>query len=392
VSTSGLRPASLPSLTGLRFVAALLVFCFHVTLFDSPIPPNNPVNPFADGDLAATLEWFFGKAGYLGVSFFFVLSGFVLTWSAVPGERMRAFWRRRVLKIFPNHLVVFAFAMVLFAAAITPAAAWLPNVFLLHSFSPAGEVYVSVNPPAWTLCSELLFYLLFPLLIKPVRRIAANRLWLWAAVLVAGMVAVQVVNLTLIPETPKSPITPVSVTQFWFGYIFPVPRLFEFGLGMILARLVLAGRVPRIPLWLAVASVPVGYAAALAAPFVWGFVVASIVPVSLVILAYATADVAGRPTGLHGPKAGWLGEVSFGFYIVQGVMVFYVRTLLPPEPFGTPVAILVTLALFVVTLLAGWALYALVERPTMRRWSRSRQTRKPFRRHRASRPLPSPGR
>nr|WP_272919301.1 acyltransferase [Amycolatopsis rubida] len=360
----------MPSLTGLRFVAALLVFGFHVTLFDSPIPPNEPVNPFADEDLAGALEFLFSKGGYLGVSFFFVLSGFVLTWSAPPRERMRSFWRRRMAKIFPNHLVMFVLAMTLFAGAVTPLATWLPNVFLLHSFFPAGDVYMSVNSPAWTLCSELLFYLLFPLLIRPVRRLAPNNLWWCAGAMIAGMVAVQVVNLTLIPSTPPSPLVPVSVLQFWFGYFFPVPRLFEFGLGMILARMVVLGRMPRVPLWLAVLSVPAGYGAALAAPFVWGFAVATILPVSLVIVACATAELADRPTGLRGPRARWLGEISFGFYISQGVVVFYGRGLLPPHPFATPAGVLVVVGLFVATLLAGWALYALVERPVMRRWAR----------------------
>jgi peptidoglycan/LPS O-acetylase OafA/YrhL len=372
LSTTGSRPTALPSLTGLRFVAALLVFLFHVSLFGSPIPPHGPVNPFADEGLAHWLEWLVSKAGFLGVSFFFVLSGFVLTWSAVPGEPMRAFWRRRVLKIFPNHLVVFALAMIVFAGAITPLKAWLPNIFLLHSFSPQPDVFVSVNPPAWSLCSEMLFYLLFPLIIKPIRRIADNRLWLWAAVMVAAMVAVQVVNLLLIPDTPKSPNSPISVTQNWFGYLFPPTRLFEFVLGMLVARAVLAGRVPRINLWVAALAMVLGYALALNVPYAYGFAVATVVPVCLVIAAYATADLAGRPTGLRGPVAQWLGEVSFGFYICQGVMVFYVRTLLPPEPFATPAAVLVTLALLVASLLGGWALYTMVERPIMRRWARKR--------------------
>ncbi|TCO59382.1 acyltransferase family protein [Actinocrispum wychmicini] len=365
------RPTSLRSLTGLRFVAALLVFLFHITLSNSPIPPNTPINPFADEGLADWLEWLFSKAGYLGVSFFFVLSGFVLTWSVKPGERMRAFWRRRLLKIFPNHLVLFAAAMILFAAAMTPASGWLLNMFLLHSFSPDPTVYVNVNPPSWTLCSELLFYMLFPLLLKPIARIRENRLWFWAGVAILGMVAVQVINTYLIPDSPRSPITPISGAQFWFGYIFPAPRLLEFVSGMLLARLVLSGRFPAINPVLTLVTVPVGYAVALNVPFMYGFVVATIIPICLVIGAYATADSQGRRTGLQGPRWHWLGEISFGFYICQGVVVFYGRTLFPVDPFSTPVAIGVAVLLFIPTLLAGWGLYALVERPVMRRWARS---------------------
>jgi hypothetical protein len=69
-----------------------------------------------------------------------------------------------------------------------------------------------------------------------------------------------------------------------------------------------------------------------------------------------------------------LGEISFGFYICQGVVIFYGRTLFGPDPLSTPAAVLVTIALFIATLLAGWGLYSLVERPMMRRWARPRRT------------------
>ena len=370
--TSTPKRVGLPSLTGLRFLAAALVFCFHITLANSPIPPYGPVNPFADQGVANGLSWVFGKAGYVGVSFFFVLSGFVLFWSTKPNERATAFWRRRALKIFPNHLVMFGLAMALFAAAITPARAWLPNVFLLHSFFPQADTYVGVNPPSWTLCSEVLFYSLFPLLARPVRRIAENRLWLWAGIMVAGTFAVALVTQYVVPNTPKSPITPVSVTQFWAGYIFPPSRLFEFVFGMLLARIVVAGRAPRLGLLPAAVLVVVGYAVALFTPFVYGFEAATVVPIGLVIVAFAAADIRGARTGLRGRLAVWLGEISFGFYICQGVVVFYGRRLLGAQPFNGPLAIAVIAGIFAATLLGGWLLYTCVERPTMRRWARKR--------------------
>ncbi|NUT47712.1 MAG: acyltransferase [Saccharothrix sp.] len=369
-----IRRKPLHSLTGLRFFAALSVFCFHITLFAGPIPPNSAINPFADQGLASGLEWFFSKAGYLGVSFFFVLSGFVLTWSAIDGEPMRAFWRRRVLKIFPNHLVMTAVAAVLFAAAYTSWTTWGGNVLLLHALSPDPTVHVSGNPPSWTLCVEFLFYMLFPLILKPIRRIPENRLWFWAGALVAGMVLVQVANLTLINDPTPSPIEPsLSVTQVWFGYFFPLPRLLECVLGMVLARVVMAGRAPRIGLLPAGLSVAVGYGASLVVPYVFSFVVATIIPVALVILAWTTADLEGRRTGLSGPRAVWFGNVSFGFYLCQGVAVAYGRMLLPDGPFDIVTGIGVAALLFVVNLLMGWALYALVERPVMRRWARPRK-------------------
>ncbi|MFD5623392.1 acyltransferase family protein [Streptomyces yangpuensis] len=374
-SSDAAKRAKLPSLTGLRFFAALSVFFFHSSLTDSPIPPNAPINPFADATIADGFSTAFGKAGYLGVSFFFVLSGFVLAWAAKPGERVTAFLRRRLLKIYPNHIVVFAAAMLLFAgSAVTGVADWLPNLFLIHTWWPQPTVNLSVNPPSWSLGSELLFYMLFPALIVPIRKLRGRTaLWGWSAAMIAGMVAVQLIATYFVPDTPKSTITPISGMQFWFGYLLPAGRLFEFVLGILLARIVLAGLWPRrVGFGLSLVLTVLGYAAALVAPFQYGFVVATVIPVAALIGATAHADVQGRTTFLRSRPMVWLGEVSFGFYLVQGVTIFYLRSLLGENTYSVPVALLVIAGFFAASLLGGWLLYRFVEMPAMRRFGRAR--------------------
>jgi peptidoglycan/LPS O-acetylase OafA/YrhL len=372
-ASPGRRPA-LPSLTGLRFFAALSVFFFHISLANSPIPPNAPINPFAHPDVAHWNEFIFSKGGYLGVSFFFVLSGFVLTWAAKPGERPIAFLRRRMVKIFPNHLVVWAVAMILFAGAVTEPSAWLPNLLLIHTFFPQPEINLSVSPPTWSLGSELLFYLSFPLLIRLFERMTGRRLWAWAGAMVAGMIGVQLITQFLVPDTPKSAITPISDLQFWFGYLFPPSRMFEFVLGILVARLVMTGQWPRaLGITPALISMVLGYGLALIVPFQYGFVAATIVPVGMLIGAVALADVEGRRTRLRSRPMIWLGEVSFGFYICQGIMIFYLRKLMGDAQFGILAGIAVDIGFLCTALLGGWFLYTFVERPAMRRWSRSRK-------------------
>jgi peptidoglycan/LPS O-acetylase OafA/YrhL len=363
-----IRQGRLVELDALRGLAALCVLLYHAWMAQ-PIQPR-------------PLRWLFAHTplhvvatGRQPVLFFFVLSGFVLTWSNKPGEARTAFWRRRFMKIFPNHLVMWVLAMVTFAAPITRPLSWVPNIFLLHSMFPQGDVYVGVNPPSWTLCSELLFYLMFPFIIVGLRKIAPSRLWWWAGGMVAAMAGVQLITLYLIPDTPKSPITPVSVTQFWFGYIFPVPRMFEFVLGALLALVVMAGRWVPLKIWHAVLLCIAGYVAALFLPFVWGFSVATILGVGALIGAVAVADIAGSSRFLATRAVRWLGDVSFGFYLCQGVVVFYGRTLIGGDTYSTPVALLVVAAFLGATLLGGWCLLTFVERPMMNRWARSRRVR-----------------
>lgn len=93
------HPGPLPSLTGLRWVAALLVFCLHTRNLG-----------YFNGQARHFADWGFG-AGSTGVSFFFLLSGFVLGWSARSDDRPTAFWRRRFARLYPVHLVTACIAV-----------------------------------------------------------------------------------------------------------------------------------------------------------------------------------------------------------------------------------------------------------------------------------------
>ncbi|TDU75528.1 acyltransferase [Streptomyces sp. KS 21] len=370
-SSSPQRRAPLPSLTGLRFVAAMLVFLTHSTMLSNVLSPMQPVNFFADPDIAKPLADFCEKAGAIGVSFFFVLSGFVLTWSATPGDRVTSFWRRRALKIYPNHIVTWVLAMVLFTAA-TPMHAWLPNLFLVHTFSNDPVVFGALNPVAWSLCSELLFYALFPLLIIPVRRIAERRLWLWAGGMVAGVIGVAAVTKYVRGGLDLG--YELTLNQFWFSYSFPPPRLFEFVLGMILARIVAANLWPRIGLLTSAALFAGGYWLANNVPAPYFFSACTIVPVAMIICAGASRDLRGAGGWLTSRTMLWLGNISFAFYIVHGVVIFWGRSeLLGGRTFDFVPAVGLQIALLLANVLAAWLLYSLVEQPVMRRWSRSKK-------------------
>ncbi|MGP4115522.1 acyltransferase family protein, partial [Streptomyces sp. 4N509B] len=309
------------------------MFLAHATLLVSPLDMTSPVSFFADADTATRLADFFAPAGNIGVSFFFVLSGFVLTWSWAPGGRATSFWRRRVLKIYPNHVVVWILAMWLWASS-GPVETWLPNLFLVHTFTNDPTVIFSVNHPSWTLCAELLFYALFPAFILLVRRIPERALWLWAGVMAAGVAGMALTTKYLIGGA-AIPGLDLTLNQQWFGLYFAPPRLFEFVLGMVLARIVAAGRWPRrVGLAPATALFALGYWAALALPDPYGFSLATIIPVSMIICAAAASDLAATTTPVTGRfGAGWLrsrlmvwlGTVSFAFYMVQAVIIFYGR-------------------------------------------------------------------
>lgn len=363
------RPAlasRLPTLTGLRFPAALLVFFFHSSLMF----PN--IRLFADTGLEKGYYATFAQAGGLGVTFFFVLSGFILAWSARPGDVARAFWRRRYVKIVPVYLVTWALAMVLVAGATTTRSQGLATFFMVQSWVPDVATYWGVNAPGWSLSDEVLFYLLFPVLFWAIKRIPAQRLKYWIGAVVAAVALTPLLTYAVIPQgTATVPNWPTdSANWFWFAYVFPPARLLDFALGILVARAVTAGRWRDIGMAWSGLLLVASYVAASFAPLLYGLRVLCVVPAALLIAAGATADSEGRFSVFRSRPMVWLGEVSFAFYLVHFTVLNYVRKLLGGQLFGTLPSAAILLGDVVISLLVSWALYAWVEKPLTRRWSR----------------------
>lgn len=144
-------------LTSLRFVFAFLVFMSHMNLF----PHEEP------GFL-----WHLFYEGYAGVSFFFMLSGFILAYTyqqrLIDGTAtVRSFYVARIARIYPLHLLALFVALFFLQFFNHPSPADFfhlgINTFLLQSFIPGQEFLF--NSVSWSLSDEAFFYALFPLIV-----------------------------------------------------------------------------------------------------------------------------------------------------------------------------------------------------------------------------------
>ncbi|MCW3843805.1 acyltransferase, partial [Micromonospora yasonensis] len=346
------RPARLPSLTGLRWIAALLVFGFHV----------GTMRIVAEPDYQAVVGKVF-SLGLSGVEFFFILSGFVLVWSYRDGEPRHTFLRRRLAKIYPNHLVTFGAALAVaywFADPVPPWAA-LGNLFLVQAWIPLGDYFYSVNNVSWSLSCELAFYLCLPFVLPHLRRARTGLLW----------VVVVAAPLLILALWPGQLLVPEE-SRWWFTQIFPVARSLEFWMGVAAAELLRRGR------WrgpnLTVAGLLFVATWLVAAEWIRAEFWAALLAVAylLVITAAADADVRGRPTPWRSRPMVWLGEVSFAFYLVHVLVMTTVLRLGGVWGEGLPGwwGPLFALGFLVVNLLLAAALHRWVEMPMMRRLSR----------------------
>ena len=348
----GQETARLPSLTGMRWAAAFLVFGFHIHV----------ERVYADGPAADVVRFLFAP-GPVGVSFFFILSGFVLAWSARPADSSRAFWRRRAAKLLPNHLVTWAVVLVAFIAfgtEFTVAEAG-SNAVLLQGWVPDQSVYFGMNTPSWSLSSEAFFYLLFPALWFLLKGAGTRVLALGAGMMIGAIWALPAVAL-LLPDH----------IAYWFVWIFPVSRLPEFVLGICAARLVAVGSWPRVSAWAAGLAFVAAY---LAAPSLgrWGFVAVTSVPLVFLIAATARRDVVGAPSFWRAAPLVTLGNWSFAFYLVHQIVIRFAASSGHSPLVGTVWA----LALLAAALAAAATLHKLVEVPGMKRFSKRRPTARP---------------
>jgi peptidoglycan/LPS O-acetylase OafA/YrhL len=153
-----------PSLTGIRALAALLVLGLHT---DQNLPAGvTAILPFL-------------ARGYLGVDLFFVLSGFIITHvylsslAEPTASAIRIFLWHRFIRLYPVHVTVLAILGVLvYVARATgvpfnhpeqwQAADLLWQLTLLHAWGVTANL--GWNAPSWSISAEWFAYLLFPLL------------------------------------------------------------------------------------------------------------------------------------------------------------------------------------------------------------------------------------
>lgn len=241
------RLPNLKALTSVRFFAAM-----HVTLFHL-VRPFTLWGPFAN----------FISVGYIGVSFFFVLSGFILTYShAEEYERGKGsaakFWMARFARIYPVYLVSMIFAgyvgFGLFRDRIH-ILAFIADLLLVQSWSIRMVNFFHVT--AWTLSVEMFFYLVFPFVLLRLRPSKAASAFSTVAIFWLLALIGPIVCVILYPQSVWHPEIPApgAIAVFRADRL-PILALPEFLAGVSLGWLFLRFRpAPRIALRLGLIGV-----------------------------------------------------------------------------------------------------------------------------------------
>ena len=218
------RPQKLDALTSLRFIAAAMIVIGHAhPLFGSLGIAN-----------AAPL----GQ----GVSFFFVLSGFILAYNYPRLEgvgAVRKFWLARFARVWPLHAVM----LVLWIALIFnfDRQSYFPgmeglvrlgtNTLLLQAWVPLPLWSLSFNGVSWSLSVEFFFYALFPLLVR-----YWSSSWHWLLMAQIGVVVLIIAISSILNLHGADNYSGVGLLGMI--YFNPIVRLLEFSVGISVVFLV----------------------------------------------------------------------------------------------------------------------------------------------------------
>jgi peptidoglycan/LPS O-acetylase OafA/YrhL len=290
--------------------------------------------------------------GYLGATVFFVLSGYLITGALAAEHRrnrrvdLKAFYIRRLLRIYP------ALIAVVLLALIGAAAAGHRGVTTQHIYEAAGAALGSLNglllanghstgwlDPTWSICVELQFYLVWPLLLVKALRTQPREsigLWCYVAAVVFAYLQYKIWSNYGFERTYFTPI----------GSLLPLAA----GCAVALTRGRPAGRAMREATWVASASAAVLVGLVIAGPgrealSSWreaqpGATIAAGAVIFYLVEGPGVKLLRVRPLV-------WLGHRSYAVYLVHAVVLF---TLLNASPglsrlAATCVGVPVTIAL-----------------------------------------------
>lgn len=312
---------------------------------------------------------YYPQGGVLGVDFFFILSGFVITLGykdkllnkEVSCSR---FYSKRLIRLFPLHWLCFIAAFILeIIMGKSPCSSIsriITNVSLTQSWIPSSDYYWSFNGVSWYLSDTLFFIIAYPLLI---------RITVWFQK-TSGRFVLLICALLLIPSL-LFVLSPYE-KPFYLFYIFPPLRLVDFMLGICSAFLYISLKEQktwinkyRIGLKICLyACVPILILISIIIPkqdIVFSLFFS---PLLCILIVLASIKPVGGNTLFSWTPFVLLGGYSFEFYMVHQICIKFFEY---NNYFGISKSIYVLIVVFVFAATASVLCHYLFVKPVTRR-------------------------
>lgn len=297
------------SLTSLRFFAALGVFLHHFHFFDKTI----------NRGLQQAYTIFF--EGFVGVTFFYILSGFIISYSyQLQADKRpyssKEFLYNRFARLYPVHILTLLIALlVYFGLSNFPAInveQLLANILLIQSAIPDQAFFFSFNGVAWSISVELFFYLAFA--------------FCFVKLTTRTLVFIGVVFFVVISYLIQGPLAEHPL-RGWIFYINPAFRVIDFVVGILLYRIYASGKFNINNRWasalefLALLGLAVfAYIGISQVDIVWRYDIFYIFPMAIVVYVFAHGLGVLSKLISNGLIV-LLGEASFSLYMIHQIII-----------------------------------------------------------------------
>lgn len=335
------------SLTGLRFIFCTLVFLHHLDMF-------NDLNiPGWEGVMKYLFE------GFIGVNFFFVLSGFVISYAY--GKKIKekliggsSFLFYRFARLWPLHIITLIATIILYENEINLQT--VVHITLLQSLIPHSSFAFFYNGVAWCVSVEMIFYFVF-LFLAPA---STKRL----SFLLVGLIIVVIYMINFIGVDGS--------TGTYNYYISPVFRSIDFIIGILLQRIIAYRKSNHIENRIAfhilevssifLLTIFVLYAIQDNVNLLWRYDLYYIIPIAFLMFSFQFGK--GFLSKILASRFFvFLGEISFPFYLIHQIILGQVRIYWGQYIVSIKSAFIFAAISFALSILVGTALYYLVERP-----------------------------
>jgi peptidoglycan/LPS O-acetylase OafA/YrhL len=342
-------------LTSLRFFFALLVFFSHIHLFGVDRPNLERLNKL------------YFHEGHIGVTFFYVLSGFILTHNyrqkfIISAITKKSFWISRFSRIYPLHFITLILALPITLNGFRRETTYwffkvVLNGTLIQSWFPFQDIYWSFNAPSWSISTELFFYFMFPFLVLYFQNLKYFT-FLFFTLFLALLYFISISSTSTIEDIVN---------------INPFVRLLDFGLGILLYRLYSTNRFSNffstfkratfiefsvilvIVLFFRYHThIPIGYRYSV---YYW-------IPICLLLFTFSFQNgLVSRLLSFNFMIK--LGEISFSFYLIHMIVARYFKLFLE-DVYMFKNDLVLTLTIFTISLILSYFSHYYFEKSAMK--------------------------
>jgi peptidoglycan/LPS O-acetylase OafA/YrhL len=341
----------MPQLYFTRFIFAFFIVVFHfgnnISIFDNTV-----------------MKYFLSLAP-AGVNYFFLLSGFVLTF-VYNNTKLdkRKFYLKRFLYIYPPYLIALLMLVIFFlwTGQAVNLKAFLVQTFLLQAWFPTFSD--TLNVPGWAVSVEVFFYICFSFLLINLKRV--NKKWLLFAMALIFWVGSSAIY--------QFYSTDFLTRNFSYIYINPLLCLNFFIIGIISYLLFVKDkkiRSVKCSIVLLCTPLIIFPLIIFKSPWVYYGNFSILTPLFVSFLVGLTDNNTRLAKIFSNKHLVSLGKISYEIYILQGAVFvwwsFFFNKVLSEHPSLTSIYRFHFFGFFLLLLFIAWSYFKLIKVPIQKR-------------------------